>query len=44
MLNKLKTKWGLMVCGVTMFTLGGGGFGQCIADLLEDALIFRIID
>ena len=44
MLNKLRTKWSFMVCGATMFALGGGGFGQCIADLLEDALIFRIID
>jgi hypothetical protein len=43
MLNKLGTKWGLMVCGATMLALGGG-FGQCIADFLEDALIFRIVD
>jgi len=43
MLNKLRTKWGLLICGASLFALGGG-FGQCIADFLEDALIFRIVD
>ena len=43
MLNKLRTKWSLLICGSTVAALGGG-FGQCIADFLEDALIFRIVN
>jgi len=41
MLKNWNAKWGLLVCGSI---LAGGGFGQCIGDVLENALVFRIVN
>ena len=40
MLRKLRTKWYLLVAGSSMTV----ALGQCVADILEDALIFNIVD
>lgn len=42
MLRRLRMKWGLLVAGSTAMALGG--FGQCIADFIEDAFIFRAVN
>ncbi len=40
MLNKLRSKWYLLVVGGCLaFSLG-----QCVADFLEDVIIFSIVD
>ena len=41
MSKNLRKKWGLMIAGSALFTLQ---LGQCIGDLIEDAIIFSIVD
>jgi len=41
MLSKLRTKWYLFVIGTT---LTGFAVGQCVADWIEDAIIFSIVN
>ncbi len=41
MLEKLRTKWYLLVVGTSIC---GFAFGQCVADILEDMVIFSIVD
>lgn len=40
MLNKLRTKWYLLVVGASMTAW----FGQCVADVLEDSIVFSLVD
>jgi hypothetical protein len=40
MLRKLRTKWYLLVAGSSMTV----ALGQCVADIIEDAIIFNIVD
>ena len=41
MLKKVSAKWGLLVFGSSLAALQ---LGQCIADVLEDVLIFNWVD
>jgi hypothetical protein len=41
MLKKVYAKWGLLFFGSSLAALQ---LGQCIADWIQDALIFRAID
>lgn len=41
MLKSLRKKWGLMMAGSALVTLQ---LGQCIGDLIEDAIVFGWID
>ncbi len=41
MLNKLRTKWYLLVVGTSVM---GSWFGQCVGDVLEDAIVFSLVD
>lgn len=34
-------KWGLLICGTSLATLQ---LGQCIADFIEDAIVFRWVN
>ena len=37
MYKSFRTKWGLLVAGSALMSLQ---FGQCIADFIQDALVF----
>jgi hypothetical protein len=41
MLKKSLAKWGLLVCGSSLAALQ---LGQCIADFIEDAIVFRWVN
>jgi hypothetical protein len=41
MLNKLRTKWCVLAVGVSVLPIA---LGQCVADIIEDAVIFSIVD
>jgi len=41
MSKNLRKKWGLMMAGSTLFTLQ---LGQCLGDMIEDWVIFSIVN
>ena len=41
MLKKLGAKWGLLVCGSSLAALQ---LGQCLADFLEDVIVFNVVN
>ena len=41
MLKKVRAKWGLLICGSSLAALG---IGQCVADVIEDIIVFNVVD
>jgi hypothetical protein len=40
-MSRIRSKWALLVAGSALFSLQ---IGQCLADFLEDAIVFRWVN